>query len=129
MNKKQHFSDQEIDDLLSKVDIPLDKDKDLIWADQFESIVKDNSPSPSKEPSVFRLYSQYGMVASFSVLLVATFYLVSQNTISEEAGLVETLDVSEQDLLADQTMIESLFVEDNDFDDWFEEQYVLSSVN
>lgn len=129
MNKKQHFSDQEIDDLLSKVNIPLDKDKDLIWADQFESIVKDNSPSPSKEPSVFRLYSQYGMVASFSVLLVATFYLVSQNTISEEAGLVETLDVSEQDLLADQTMIESLFVEDNDFDDWFEEQYVLSSVN
>lgn len=129
MNKKQHFSDQEIDDLLSKVDIPLDRDKDLIWADQFESIVKDNSPSPSKEPSVFRLYSQYGMVASFSVLLVATFYLVSQNTISEEAGLVETLDVSEQDLLADQTMIESLFVEDNDFDDWFEEQYVLSSVN
>lgn len=129
MNKKQHFSDQEIDDLLSKVDIPLDRDKDLIWADQFESIVKDNSPSPSKEPSVFRLYRQYGMVASFSVLLVATFYLVSQNTISEEAGLVETLDVSEQDLLADQTMIESLFVEDNDFDDWFEEQYVLSSVN
>lgn len=129
MNKKQHFSDQEIDDLLSKVDIPLDKDKDLIWADQFESIVKDNSPSPSKEPSVFRLYWQYGMVASFSVLLIATFYLVSQNTISEEAGLVETLDVSEQDLLADQTMIESLFVEDNDFDDWFEEQYVLSSVN
>jgi hypothetical protein len=62
-------------------------------------------------------------------LLIATFYLVSQNTISEEAGLVETLDVSEQDLLADQTMIESLFVEDNDFDDWFEEQYVLSSVN
>jgi hypothetical protein len=129
VNKKQHFSDQEIDDLLSKVDIPLDRDKDLIWADQFESIVKDNSPSPSKEPSVFRLYRQYGMVASFSVLLVATFYLVSQNTISEEAGLVETLDVSEQDLLADQTMIESLFVEDNDFDDWFEEQYVLSSVN
>lgn len=129
MNKKQHFSDQEIDDLLSKVYIPLEKDKDLIWADQFESIVKDNSPSPSKEPSVFRLYRQYGMVASFSVLLVATFYLVSQNTISEEAGLVETLDVSEQDLLADQTMIESLFVEDNDFDDWFEEQYVLSSVN
>lgn len=129
MNKKQHFSDQEIDDLLSKVDIPLDKDKDLIWADQFESIVKDNRPSLSKEPSVFRLYWQYGMVASFSVLLVATFYLVSQNTISEEAGLVETLDVSEQDLLADQTMIESLFVEDNDFDDWFEEQYVLSSVN
>jgi hypothetical protein len=129
VNKKQHFSDQEIDDLLSKVDIPLDRDKGLIWANQFESIVKDNSPSPSKEPSVFRLYRQYGMVASFSVLLVATFYLVSQNTISEEAGLVETLDVSEQDLLADQTMIESLFVEDNDFDDWFEEQYVLSSVN
>jgi hypothetical protein len=69
------------------------------------------------------------MVASFSVLLFATFYLVSQNTMSEEAGLEETLDASEQDLLADQTIIESLFVEDSEFDDWFEEQYVLSSVN
>ncbi len=129
MNNKQYFSDQEIDDLFSKVDIPLEKDKDLIWTEQFESIVTKNSPSRSKDPSVFRLYWQYGMVASFSVLLVATFYLVSQNTMSEEAGLEETLDASEQDLLADQTIIESLFVEDSEFDDWFEEQYVLSSVN
>jgi hypothetical protein len=65
VNNKQYFSDQEIDDLFSKVDIPLEKDKDLIWTEQFESIVTKNSPSRSKDPSVFRLYWQYGMVASF----------------------------------------------------------------
>jgi hypothetical protein len=47
----------------------------------------------------------------------------------EEANLLEIAPDTEQDLLADQTMIESLFVEDNEFDEWFEEQYVLSSVN
>ena len=61
--------------------------------------------------------------------MAATLYFNSQNTISQEAQLIETLEDSEQDLLADQTMIESLFVDDNDFDEWFEEQYVLNSVN
>ena len=129
MSKKGQFSDQDIDNLFSKVDIPLKKDKDLIWAEKFESLVRDQSSKPFKNTTVFRLYWQYGIAASFAILLAATFYFDSQNTVSQEAKLVETVEDSEQDLLADQTMIESLFVEDNDFDEWFEEQYVLSSVN
>jgi hypothetical protein len=75
------------------------------------------------------LYWQYGIAASFVLLLASTFYFSSQNTVLEEANLLEIAPDTEQDLLADQTMIESLFVEDNEFDEWFEEQYVLSSVN
>ena len=39
------------------------------------------------------------------------------------------LSVPEDELLADEKMIESLFVEDSEFDDWFEERYVLNKLN
>ncbi|MEC8636982.1 MAG: hypothetical protein VXX99_06210 [Bacteroidota bacterium] len=129
MSKKKQFSDQQIDDLFSKLDITLEKNKDQIWSEKFESLVKDDATLLSKKIPVFRLYWQYGIAASFAILLAATLYFDSQNTISQETELTETLEDSEQDLLADQTMIESLFVDDNDFDEWFEEQYVLNSVN
>ena len=129
MSKKEQFTDGEIDDLFSKVEIPLEKEKDQIWSEKFESLVNDDVALSSKKTPVFRLYWQYGIAASFAILLAATFYFDSQNTVSQEAKLVETVEDSDQDLLADQTMIESLFVEDNEFDEWFEEQYVLSSVN
>ena len=129
MSKKEQFTDGEIDDLFSKVEIPLEKEKDQIWSEKFESLVNDDVALSSKKTPVFRLYWQYGIAASFAILLAATFYFDSQNTVSQEAKLVETVEDFEQDLLADQTMIESLFVEDNEFDEWFEEQYVLSSVN
>ena len=129
MSKKEQITDGEIDDFFSKVAVPLEKDKDHIWSEKFESLVKDDVVSSSKKIPVFRLYWQYGIAASFAILLAATFYFDSQNTVSQEAKLVETVEDSEQDLLADQTIIESLFVEDNEFDEWFEEQYVLSSVN
>jgi hypothetical protein len=129
MSKKEQFTDGEIDDFFSKVEIPLEKDKDHIWFEKFEPLFKEDVVSSSKKIPVFRLYWQYGIAASFAILLAATFYFDSQNTVSQEAKLVETVEDSEQDLLADQTIIESLFVEDNEFDEWFEEQYVLSSVN
>ena len=129
MSKKEQFTDGEIDDLFSKVEIPLEKDKDHIWSEKFESLVKEDVASSSKKIPVFRLYWQYGIAASFAILLATTFYFDSQNTVSKEAKLSQTEEGSEQDLLADQTMIKSLFVEDNEFDEWFEEQYVLSSVN
>ena len=129
MSKKEQFTDGEIDDLFSKVEIPLEKEKDQIWSEKFESLVNDDVALSSKKTPVFRLYWQYGIAASFAILLAATFYFDSQNTVSQKAKLVQTLQDSEQDLLADQTIIESLFVEDNEFDEWFEEKYVLSSVN
>ena len=111
------------------MDITLEKNKDQIWSEKFESLVKDDVALSSKKIPVFRLYWQYAIAASFVILLATNFYFDSQNTVSQEAELTETLQNSEQDLLADQTMIESLFVDDNDFDEWFEEQYVLNSVN
>ena len=33
MSKKSQFSEEQIDDFLSKVDLPLEKDKEAIWAE------------------------------------------------------------------------------------------------
>lgn len=129
MSKHKDFSDQEIDDFFSKLEIPLEKDKDSIWSEKFESLVKDDTQTSPKETAVFRFYWQYGVAASVLLLLAATFYLKPQNTLQEVVDAPEITYTSQQDLLADQTMIESLFVEENEFDEWFEEQYVLSSVN
>ena len=129
MSKQEEFSNREIDNFLSKVEIPLEKDKDSIWNEKFDSLVKEEAQTSPKETPVFRLYWQYGVAASITILLAATFYLGSKNPIQEVAKISEINDISQQDLLADQTMIESLFVEDNEFDEWFEEEYVLSSVN
>ena len=129
MSKQEEFSNEEIDDFLSKLEIPLNKDKESIWSEKFDSLVKDETQTPPKESPVFRLYWQYGAAASIVIILATTFYLVSQNPNREVAKAPEINDISQQDLLADQTMIESLFIEDNEFDEWFEEEYVLSSVN
>ena len=129
MSKQEEFSYREIDDFLSKVEIPLDKDKDSIWNEKFDSLVKEETQTSSKKTPVFQLNWQYAIAASITILLAATFYLGSKNPIQEVAKVSEINDISQQDLLADQTMIESLFVEDNEFDEWFEEEYVLSSVN
>lgn len=129
MSNKKQFTDEEINDLFSKVEMPLEKDKELIWSKKFEPLVGGHDSDPSGKSSVFRLYWQYGIAASFAILLATTFYFSSQNALPEEVKQVGIVTDSEQDLLADQTMIESLFVEDNEFDEWFEEQYVLSSVN
>ena len=54
MSKKEQFTDGEIDDLFSKVEIPLEKDKDLVWSEKFESLARDQSSIPSKNTTVFR---------------------------------------------------------------------------
>tara|TARA_B100000965_G_C19503246_1_gene718434 strand:+ start:615 stop:1004 length:390 start_codon:yes stop_codon:yes gene_type:complete len=129
MSSKKQFTDRDFKNIFSKMEIPLEKDKDLIWSEKFESLVTDDALKPSKKNPVFRLYWEYGIAACFTILLASSLYYSSQNYVLGEVKLVETIMDSEQDLLADQTMIESLFVDDNEFDEWFEEQYVLSSVN
>ena len=55
MSKKEQFNDGEIEDLFSKVEIPLEKDKNHIWSEKFESLVKEDVALSSKKTSFFRL--------------------------------------------------------------------------
>ena len=61
------------------------------------------------------------------VLLTVTLYnsvVKSDNSIDDQ-----NITLSEEIVVSNDTTIESLFVEDNEFDDWFEEEYVLQIVN
>ena len=61
------------------------------------------------------------------VLLTVTLYnsvVKSDNSIDDQ-----NITFSEEIVASNDTTIESLFVEDNEFDDWFEEEYVLQIVN
>ena len=49
MSKKEQFNDGEIEDLFSKVEIPLEKDKNHIWSEKFESLVKEDVALSSKK--------------------------------------------------------------------------------
>ena len=82
MSKKEQFNDGEIEDLFSKVEIPLEKDKNHIWSEKFESLVKEDVALSSKKTSFFRLYWHYGVAASFAILLASTLYFYSQNTLT-----------------------------------------------
>ena len=133
MNKNKN-SEQEINDFLNKVEIPLGKSKEEIWAEKFENVVLSEESQQSKKTkttpkvrSLFQYKWTYAIAASITVLLTVTLYnsvVKSDNSIDDQ-----NITLSEEIVVSNDTTIESLFVEDNEFDDWFEEEYVLQIVN
>ena len=128
MNKQPKFSDQNINDFLSKADVPLKKDKELIWTEKFNSLIADENKAQPVNISFFNFKWQYGIAASIAIIIAFTIYLKPLDEMQARTDFVE-LSVPEDELLADEKMIESLFVEDSEFDDWFEERYVLNKLN
>lgn len=128
MSKKQKFSDQEINDFLSGVDVPLGKHKDALWSEKFQPLVTEQGKQEPHVVPLFRLNWMYGIAASIAILIAVTIYLDPLKTNQNEVVSNELIE-SDEELLADETMIESLFVEDSEFDDWFEERYVLNALN
>ena len=111
MNKQTKFSDQKINNFLSQADVPLGKDK-----------------AQPVTISLFNLNWRYGIAASIAILIAVTIYLNPLENMQNRMAFGE-LSATEEELFADETMIESLFIEDSEFDDWFEERYVLNVVN
>ena len=128
MSKQAKFSDKNINDFLSKADVPLKKDKEFIWTEKFNSLIThENKPQPVTI-SWFNFNWQYGIAASIAIIIAFTIYLKPLEKMQARADFVE-LSVPEDELSLDEKMIESLFVEDSEFDDWFEERYVLNALN
>tara|TARA_B100000575_G_C23090406_1_gene628623 strand:- start:786 stop:1172 length:387 start_codon:yes stop_codon:yes gene_type:complete len=128
MNKQPKFSDKKINDFLSKADVPLKKDKEHIWDEKFNSLIADKNEAQLDSIPWFNFNWQYGIAASVAILIAFSIYLNPLEKMQNRTGFVE-FSVPEDELLADEKMIESLFVEDSEFDDWFEERYVLNTLN
>ena len=133
MNKNKN-SEQEINDFLSKVEIPLGNSKEDIWAEKFEKVILSKDSQQSKKTkttpkvrSLFQYKWTYAIAASIMVLLTVTLYnsvVKSDNSIDDK-----NITFSGEIVASNDTTIESLFVEDNEFDDWFEEKYILQIIN
>ena len=128
MKKETKLSDQEIDDFLSQIEVPLGKDKNLVWNEEFDSLITDENKLKSDITSLFKLNWHYGIAASIAILISLMIFLNPLDYSNAELVSVD-FTLTEEELLADETMIESLFVDDSEFDDWFEERYVLNTVN
>ena len=69
MNKQPKFSDQNINDFLSKADVPLKKDKELIWTEKFNSLIADEKKPQPVTISWFNFNWQYGIAASIAIII------------------------------------------------------------
>ena len=127
MNKQHKFSDKKINDFLSQADVPLKKDKERIWDEKFNSLIADENKAKPDTIPWFNFNWQYGIAASVAILIAFSIYLNPLEKM-QNSDFVE-FSVPDEELLADEKMIESLFVEDSEFDDWFEERYVLNTLN
>ena len=128
MNKQPKFSEKNINDFLSKADVPLKKDKERIWDEKFNSLIADENKSQTVTIPWINFNWHYGIAASIAILIAFSIYLNPLEKMQNRTDFVE-LSLPEDELLADEKMIESLFVEDSEFDDWFEERYVLNTLN
>lgn len=133
MNKNIN-SEQEINNFLNKVKIPLGKSKEEIWAEKFDKVVLSEGPQQSKKTntstkirSFFHYKWTYAVAASVMVLLTVNHY----NSVIKHDNAIEDQSImfSDEIVASNDITIESLFVEDNEFDDWFEEEYVLQIIN
>ena len=96
--------------------------------EEFESLINDENKLKSDITSLFKLNWNYGIAASIAILISLIIFLNPLEYTNTELVSVD-FNGTEEELLADETMIESLFVDDSEFDDWFEERYVLNTVN
>ena len=108
------------------------------WTSSFDNILKtlknidelinDENKLKSDITSLFKLNWNYGIAASIAILISLMIFFNPLEYTNTELVSVD-FNGTEEELLADETMIESLFVDDSEFDDWFEERYVLNTVN
>ena len=108
---------------LKKEDIKFSKSKDQIWEEVFSNKMTSNK----KESKIFSLHGffsqkriSYAVVATVLVLLGVTYFNYQDNSLmSEEAEVIYKISKEEFAEIESSTMFESLFIEDQEVDYFF----------
>ena len=98
MNKRTKFSDQKINDFLSKADVPLKKNKERIWAEKFNSLIAEENKAQPVTINWFNFNWQYGFAASIAILVAVTIYLNPLENMQARLDFVE-ISQTEEELL------------------------------
>lgn len=120
INKSNH----EVDKLLDNTQISFDKSKDEVWNESFKEIIEsDTSKKESKTYNIFNFNSKLiiGMAAS----LICGLLIYNNILDNEIKNPVQDNNIE----FSDSAIVESLFIEDSELDDYLNSYVINELVN
>ena len=120
INKSNH----EVDKLLDNTQISFDKNKDEVWNESFKEIIEsDTSKKESKTYNIFNFNSKLiiGMAAS----LICGLLIYNNILDNEIKNPVQDNNIE----FSDSAIVESLFIEDSELDDYLNSYVINELVN
>ena len=120
INKSNH----EIDKLLDNIQISFDKNKDEVWNESFKEIIEsDTSKKESKTYNIFNFNSK--LIVGMAASLICGLLIYNNILDNEIKNPVQDNNIE----FSDSAIVESLFIEDSELDDYLNSYVINELVN
>tara|TARA_B100001093_G_scaffold181103_1_gene173906 strand:- start:5255 stop:5626 length:372 start_codon:yes stop_codon:yes gene_type:complete len=120
INKSNH----EVDKLLDNMQISFDKSKDDVWNESFREIIEsDASKKESKTYNIFNFNSK--LIVGMAASLICGLLIYNNIVDNEIKNPVQDNNIE----FSDSAIVESLFIEDSDLDDYLNSYVINELVN
>ena len=120
INKSNH----EVDKLLDNIQISFDKNKDEVWNESFKEIIEsDTSKKESKTYNIFNFNSK--LIVGMAASLICSLLIYNNIVDNEIKNPVQDNNIE----FSDSAIVESLFIEDSELDDYLNSYVINELVN
>lgn len=120
INKSNH----EVDKLLNNIQISFDKNKDEVWNESFKEIIEsDTSKKESKTYNIFNFNSK--LIVGMAASLICGLLIYNNILDNEIKNPVQDNNIE----FSDSAIVESLFIEDSELDDYLNSYVINELVN
>ncbi len=120
INKSNH----EVDKLLDNIQISFDKSKDEVWNESFKEIIEsDTSKKESKTYNIFNFNSK--LIVGMAASLICGLLIYNNILDNEIKNPVQDNNIE----FSDSAIVESLFIEDSELDDYLNSYVINELVN
>lgn len=120
INKSNH----EVDKLLDNMQISFDKSKDDVWNESFREIIEsDASKKESKTYNIFNFNSK--LIVGMAASLICGLLIYNNILDNEIKNPVQDNNIE----FSDSAIVESLFIEDSELDDYLNSYVINELVN
>ena len=120
INKSNH----EVDKLLDNIQISFDKNKDEVWNESFKEIIEsDTSKKESKTYNIFNFNSK--LIVGMAASLICGLLIYNNILDNEIKNPVQDNNIE----FSDSAIVESLFIEDSELDDYLNSYVINELVN
>tara|TARA_B100001057_G_scaffold252864_1_gene253080 strand:+ start:577 stop:948 length:372 start_codon:yes stop_codon:yes gene_type:complete len=120
INKSNH----EVDKLLDNIQISFDKSKDEVWNESFKEIIEsDTSKKESKTYNIFNFNSK--LIVGMAASLICGLLIYNNIVDNEIKNPVQDNNIE----FSDSAIVESLFIEDSELDDYLNSYVINELVN